>query len=435
MNIKLIYPSTRKSNPTLRHWRQPKSHRYPGLGLLTVASLCPSSAAVTILDDDFEEPGYGLDTDLVGISVLTLNAYRAYEIAGNFRERRIPVVLGGMHVSSCPEEALEHADAVVIGEAEDTWPALLRDFNAGRLQRIYRSANSADLANRPFPRRDLLNKRHYTTVNTVQATRGCPWKCDFCSMTSMLSSATRFRPVDEVIEEIGTLEGNVFVLNDDNIAQASDYYKEFFRKLIPMRRIWAGEASWNIVQDGEILDLLSRSGCRAIHVGFDSLQSQPGVRKTNSPAAGAPLYHEVVRALQKRNICVFGAFVFGFDNEDKTVFEETLRFSIASGMEVVQFNILTPYPGTRLYQRLKAEGRICETSWNHYMSSRLCFRPQNMSRDAFLKGFTSMKKAYFSYLRIGQRLLRSAPRRGLFETGLLLGINLGYKKGIRNILR
>jgi radical SAM superfamily enzyme YgiQ (UPF0313 family) len=238
-----------------------------------------------------------------------------------------------------------------------------------------------------------------------------------------------------VIEEIRTLKGNVFILNDDNIAQASDYYKEFFRKLIPLRKKWAGEASWNIVQDGEMLDLLCLSGCRAIHVGFDSLQPQPGVRKTNSAAAGAPLYYEVVKALQKRNICVFGAFVFGFDNEDESIFEKTLQFSIASGMEVVQFNILTPYPGTRLYQRLKAEDRICETSWNHYMSSRLCFRPQNMSRAAFLDGFTRMKKTYFTYSRIGQRLLRSARRRGLFETGLLLGINLGYKKGIRNILQ
>lgn len=223
MKIQLIYPSARRSRSTSFRRNQPKSQRYPGLGLTMVAALCPPDADISIVDDEREAIAYGASADLVGISLLTSNANRGYEIAREFRVLGVPVVLGGMHVTACPEEAGREADAIVVGEAEDTWPGLLRDFEAGALRKVYRSSNSSDLAGLPVPRRDLLRKEDYITVNTVQATRGCPFSCEFCSITALFGARTRCRPVEEVIEEIRGLDGDTFVLNDDNVAQETDY--------------------------------------------------------------------------------------------------------------------------------------------------------------------------------------------------------------------
>jgi radical SAM superfamily enzyme YgiQ (UPF0313 family) len=435
MNIKLIYPSQRKANPGLKWWKQPRSHRYPGLGLLTVAALCPSYAKIKLVDDDFEEIDYKEDTDLVGISLLTINALRAYEISKKFRERNITVVFGGMHVTACPEEAGEHADSIVTGEAEDTWPGLLRDFEEGKLKKVYRSSNSSDLSNMPQPRRDLLDKRKYVTVNTVQATRGCPFDCEFCSITSLFGRRTRFRPVEEVIEEIKSLEGNIFLLNDDNIAQMSGYYRKLFLKLIPVKKRWAGNASWNIAKDEEMLKLLEKSGCRGLFVGFESLKPQPGVKKIASSADNAFLYKETVRKLHDHRIKVIGAFIFGFDHEDESVFDRTFEFILDSQIDAAQLNVLTPFPGTPLYRRLKREGRITESSWNNYMTSNLCFKLKHMSQETFMEKFTRLKRKFHSYPNIGVRILRAAKTSTPFELGILLGVNLGHRKSIVKFMR
>ena len=435
MNITLVYPSQRKSNPGLKWWKQPRSHRYPGLGLLTVAALCPSYARIKLVDDDYEEINAKEDTDLVGISVLTINALRAYEISRIFRENNKTVVFGGMHVTACPEEAGKHADAIVIGEAEDTWPVLLQDFEEGKLKKVYRSSNSSDLINMPQPRRDLLDKKKYITVNTVQATRGCPFNCEFCSITSLFGHRTRFRPVEEVIEEIKSLEGKIFLLNDDNIAQMGGYYKKLFHRLIPLKKKWAGNASWNIAKDEETLKLLEKSGCRGLFIGFESLESQPGVKKIAASADNALLYKKTVQKLHERQIKVIGAFIFGFDHEDESVFDRTLEFILDSQIDAAQLNVLTPFPGTLLYQRLKKEGRITESSWNNYMTSHLCFQLKYMSEKTFMEKFTRIKRKFHSYPNIGVRILRAAKTSTPFELGILLGINLGNRKSIVKFMR
>lgn len=435
MDITLIYPSQRKSNPGFKWWKQPRSHRYPGLGLLTVAALCPSYCRIKLVDDDCEKIDTKENTDLVGISVLTINAFRAYEISQHFREKNTTVVLGGMHVSACPEEAAKHADAIVIGEAEDTWPILLQDFEEGTLKKVYRSSNSSELSNMPRPRRDLLVKKKYVTVNTVQATRGCPFNCEFCSITSLFGPRTRFRPVGEVIEEIKSLEGKIFLLNDDNIAQMSGYYRTLFQRLIPLKKTWAGNASWNIAKDEEMLKLLEKSGCRGLFIGFESLSPQPGVKKISASADNILLYKETVQKLHERRIKVIGAFIFGFDHEDESVFDRTLEFILDSQMDAAQLNVLTPFPGTPLYRRLKKEGRITESSWNNYMTSKLCFQLQHMSEKTFMEKFTRMKRKFHTYPNIGVRILRAAKISTPFELGVLLGINLGNRKSIVKFMR
>lgn len=435
MNIQLIYPSVRRLYEGAVYWNQPKSQRYPGMGLALVAALCPPEARVSVVDDEREPIDYGRPADIVGISLLTSTAKRGYAIAREYRERGVPVVLGGMHVTACPEEAVKEADAIVVGEAEDTWPRLLRDFGAGAMQKIYRSTNSATLAGLPFPRRDLLDREGYITLNNVQATRGCPFNCEFCSITALFGHRTRCRPVEEVIEEIRSLEGDIFVLNDDNVAQEKDYFKEFFRRLIPLRKRWAGNASWNISLDDEMLDLMQRSGCAGVFVGFESIIPQGGVKKVIRTGNRIALYKEAVRKLHARGIGVIGAFIFGFDNDDESIFPGTLEFALESRIDTAQINILVPYPGTPLYGRLEGEGRIVERDWSRYITDNVCFKPMRMSREALFEGCLEVKKRFFSYPRVAVRVARAAFRSSPRALAVCAALNLGFKRGIKNVGR
>jgi len=428
MKVTLIYPSSRKSNPNLQWWKQPRSHRYPALGWLIVASLCNPATDITLVDDEVEDIPYEKETDLVGISLFTANSYRAYEISKSFRCRGIPVILGGVHVVACPEEASEHADSIVVGEAEDTWPELLKDFNSGKLKRMYTSTNTSDLSNMPLPRRDLLDKTKYSTINTVQATRGCPFDCEFCSMRILFGSRTRCRPAEEVIEEIKSLDGNAFLLNDDNLAQKRDYYKNLFRSLIPLNKKWVGAASWNIANDNETLDLLEKSGCRALAVGFESLDPHYGVKKIGSKGDNFLRYKEVVKKLHTHKIAVLANFIFGFDNDNESMFKKTLEFALESQIDTAQFNILVPYPGTPVYQRLEEEGRITDRNWSNYISCNLCYKLKNMSKIAFLEELYKLKRKFYSSSKIAIRVMRTLKRATLYESGLILAVNLGYKK-------
>jgi radical SAM superfamily enzyme YgiQ (UPF0313 family) len=428
MKVMLIYPSARKSNPNLHWWKQPRAHRYPGLGWLIVASLCEPGTEITCVDDDVEDVPYEKETDLVGISLFTANSYRAYEISKNFRERGIPVVLGGVHVTACPEEASKHADAIAVGEAEDTWPEILKDFQSGKLKSRYISTNASDLSHMPLPRRDLLDKTKYSTLNTVQATRGCPFNCEFCSMRILFGSRTRCRPVDEVIEEIKSFEGKSFLLNDDNLAQKREYYKGLFRSLIPLNKKWVGAASWNIANDHETLDLLEKSGCRALAVGFESLEPQHGVKKLGSKEDNILRYREVVKKLHAHKIAVLANFILGFDNDDVSTFKNTLEFALESQIDTAQFNILVPYPGTPIYQRLNDEGRIVDRDWRNYVSCHLCFELKNMSRRTFLEELYKLKRRFYSNTKIALRVMRSIRRASCYEAGLILAVNLGYKR-------
>jgi len=434
VDIRLIYPSGRRFETGAPLKRQAKAHRYPGLGLTTVAALSPRDAAVSIVDDEREPIDYDRPADLVGLSILTPNARRGYQIAREYRKRGIPVVIGGIHATACPEEAAAEADAVVIGEAEDTWPQLLRDFEAGRLRKVYRSANDTPLTGLPVPRRDLLRKREYITVNTVQATRGCPFNCEFCSMTALMGHGTRCRPVEEVVEEIRGFEGRTFVLNDDNVSQENAYFKELFERLIPLKRLWAGNASWNVTRDPEMMDLMARSGCTGVFVGFESIEPQAGLGKIVRSDSRTTLYKEAVRRLHARGIGVMGGLIFGFDNDDDTIFQRTLDFAVESGIDAAQINILVPYPGTPLHERLEREGRIVERDWNRYVTSHVCFEPRKLTREALFENYLRVRERFCSLPRIARRFARSVPHGRPRALAVDLAVNLAFRRGAR-ILR
>jgi len=430
MDIRLIYPSARRfSGGAAIAKNQAKSHRYPGMGLTMVAALTPPGIGLSIVDDEREPDAYDRPTDLVGISLLTANARRGYQIAREYRRRGIPVVLGGMHVTACPDEAAREADAIVLGEAEDTWPRLLGDFAAGRLQKVYRSSNDFPLAGLPVPRRELLRKREYITVNTVQATRGCPFDCEFCSISALMGRKTRCRPVEEVVEEVRGLDGRTFVLNDDNVAQENGYFKALFEGLIPLRKTWVGNASWNVSRDEEMMDLMARSGCTGVFVGFESLEAQPGVAKSIKSDSRIALYLEAVRRLHARGISVIGGFIFGFDNDDESVFLRTLKFAHESRIDAAQINILVPYPGTPLRERLEREGRIVERDWNRYLTNHVCFEPRKLSREALFENYLRVREEFSAFRRIGSRFLRAVPYSRPRALAVNLAVNLAFRRG------
>jgi radical SAM superfamily enzyme YgiQ (UPF0313 family) len=435
MDIRLIYPSSRRRNAPARRPRQARSHRYPGLGLTTVAALTPPGHILSIVDDEREELDYNERVDLVGLSILTPNAGRGYEIAKAYRARGVPVVIGGIHATACPEEAAAEADAVVVGEAEDTWPGLVADLEAGRLKRIYRSGNRTRLEGLPVPRRDLLRARDYITVNTVQATRGCPFECEFCSMAALMGRGTRFRPVEEVAAEVAGLDGRTFVLNDDNVAQRNDYFKSLFERLIPLRKRWVGNASWNVSQDTEMMDLMARSGCTGVFVGFESLDAPAGMSKAARPASRAALYREAVRRLHGRGISVIGGFIFGFDGDDASVFDRTLAFALESRVDAAQINVLVPYPGTPLRARLEAEGRIVERDWSRYLTNHVCFEPRLMSRPELFEGYLRVRERFSAWPRIAGRAIRAWTYTRTRILAVNLAVNVGFRRGAKALRR
>jgi len=385
------------------------SARLTPLALATVAALTPPHMEVSFSDDHMRPihlPSGLKDVDLVAISVLSKTAHRAYQIADAYRETGIKVVLGGIHPTTVPEEASTHADAVVMGEAEGTWPRLLQDFQAGRLQRIYRQDSLIDLNRSPIPRREIFKpyRLRYTWVDVVQTTRGCPYHCDFCTVNPVFGSRYRMREVESVVGEIEKLHCPGLLFADDNVIGNVPYFRGLFSALVPLKLRWVGEASLAGLEDEENLKILEKSGCKALFIGFESLNTElRGVGKTqNHPEH----YAEVIKKLHHHGIITYAAFMFGFDFDDPSVFERTVEFAIANKIILAQFAILTPYPGTRLYARLQAEGRLLRERWWLEPNQEILaphFRPKLMEPEQLREGWKWAWREFYSYSSIWKR--------------------------------
>ncbi|MHC5057268.1 MAG: B12-binding domain-containing radical SAM protein [Planctomycetota bacterium] len=347
MRIALISPG----GPLYRRrggiWK--RSLRYAPLTLTTLASLVPDelSADVRIVDEGIEDIDPDLQADLIGMTVITGSAVRAYELSAHFRGRGIPVVLGGPHVTLVPDEAERHADAIVVGYAEETWPELLRDFAAGRVRRRYVQGPELRLEKLPFPRRDMLKRGAYLTTDTFEATRGCVNDCEFCIVPSAWGRKPYQKPVEKVIADIRQHGAREAFFLDLNLVADPDYARALFEALVPLGIKWAGLATTSIARHSDMVDLASRSGCRGLLLGFESLvdDSLRDVGKGhNSPGH----YREVVRLLHSRRIAVQGTFVFGLDHDTTDVFARTARFCVDARIDLPRFAICTPFPGTRL---------------------------------------------------------------------------------------
>jgi radical SAM superfamily enzyme YgiQ (UPF0313 family) len=420
LHILLLSPR----GPLYRHrtgiWK--KSLRYAPLTLTTLASLIPAEieAEVTLVDEGIDAVDLDGRADLIGISAITGSAPRAYELADHFRRRGIPVVLGGVHPTLMPEEAARHTDAVVVGYAEDTWPQLLRDFVAGRMKTRYDQDPNLSLANRPFPRRDLLPTGQYITPYTIEATRGCIHPCEFCVVPTAWGRP-RQRPVAEVVADIRQMQTRRVLFLDLNLIANTDYAKELFAALIPLKIQWGGLATTMIAWDAELLDLTARSGCRGLLIGFETL-SQKALVETNKAFNMRRDYYEVVRRLHQYKIAIQGTFVFGFDNHTPNAFAETVDFAIESNIDLPRYAILTPFPGTPLFNRLKSENRILTEDWSLYDAQHVVYQPRQMSPTELQQGTEWAWKQTYRYRSIAKRLLGAR-----IMLPLALGANLGYR--------
>jgi radical SAM superfamily enzyme YgiQ (UPF0313 family) len=403
---------------------------FPVLGVITVASLFPEEWEVVVIDEAIEAVDLNAEVDLVGISTLTLDACHAYQLADHFRARGKPVLMGGMHPTARPEEALHHADAIVIGEAERVFPHILRDYGRGRMKGVYKSDQLPELNQLLRPRFDLLRPKHRRILHSVQATRGCPQDCEFCSVTPFFGHRYRLRPVKEVIADLeasfeGARSRTVFFV-DDNIAGRLDYAKELFKALIPLKIRWGSFASVTMTQDQELMRLASNSGCIELFIGFESL-SQINLDASHKSWIRADRMKDYVKGFHDHGIIVESAFVFGHDGDHKDIFRRTVDFIQATGIQVPVFGILTPYPATRLRSRLEKEGRLLPGAddWRLYDGSHVLFRPVHMTPGELEEGFLWAKKFCAAPRKIVSRMFR-APRANWL---IALGLNFSMRPG------
>lgn len=422
MKILLIAPTVHQP-----HMQRVSPFWLPPLGLATVAGLIPADFDVKIIDENVEDIDYNEDADLVGISFLTSQAGRAYSIADAFRKRNIPVVMGGYHSSALPEECKEHSDAVVIGEAEGNWPRLLQDFLNHNLQPFYRLDEFPSLANVPLPRRDLYRRGSYLTVSTIQTSRGCPYKCEFCNVSTFFGQKYRTKPVEDILKEIKAMDykaKDLFFFVDDEITAEAARAKELFKALIPLNIQWWSQATLrNLSRDPELLTLAKESGCVVMVVGLESLVAD-NIKNMGKYQNNLEKYGEQIAKIQNAGILLNPSFTFGNDGDDESVFKKTLEFLEQNRIAIATFNILTPLPSTRLYRRLTEEGRLIVRDWSKYDMGHCVFEPRKMSAGTLEDSFNKLAKEFYSLPDIKKRL-QYVPAD---KKSLIYGWNLGYKR-------
>ena len=429
MRIVLISPK----GPLYRHRGGifGRALRYKPLTLTTLAALVPPEleAEIVLVDEGIEDVDTEIAADLVGMTVITGTAVRAYELSARFRARGIPVVLGGPHVTLVPEDAQPHANAIVVGYAEETWPELLRDFAAGRLRRRYDQAPGLSLAGRPFPRRELLPSRSYVTDDVFEATRACVHRCDFCVVPAAWGTKPLQKPVEEVVADIRQKRARKLIFIDLNLIADRTYAARLFEALIPLRLQWYGLATVLLADDPPLLELAARSGCKGLLMGLESL-SPENLADSKKGFTRPERFPQLVAALHRHGIALQGCFVFGLDHDTPEVFLKTARLAVEAQIDFPRFAVVTPFPGTALYQRLEREGRILTRDWELYDGQHVVFQPARMSVEQLQRGIETAWRHAYSLPSILERL-RASP--SPLKVGI--GANLAYRFYARNLHR
>ena len=393
MRIKLIAPEV---TTNFSGWLK-RLVTFPRLSLPIIAAATPPGNEITIEDESFGPLDFNEPADVVGISVMTAAANRAYWIADYYRAKGAKVILGGMHPTFMPSEAMNHADAVVIGEGDLVWPEVIRDIEHGRLRRTYTGAMPDFEKYRP-PRRDSFYKTGFL-LNTIEASRGCPNSCNFCSISRFHRHPKyKKRSIQSVVKEVESLDGRFLFFVDDNIIGDKGFAKELFRALTPYRIKWFAQLSIDVARDRELLEVLAKSGLVGAYIGFDSMKKA----NLNDKAKRQNDYVESVSIIRDKGIAIQGSFIFGFDNDDASIFDATLDFLYSTKIELAYFHILTPYPGTAYFDKLTRERRIFAYDWSEYDTKHVVFRPKNMSHEVLQENFSRVWKEFYS--------MRSLPR-------------------------
>jgi radical SAM superfamily enzyme YgiQ (UPF0313 family) len=452
MKILLILPAGDRVRVTRANPHVPKRAmlRFSVLPLTMVAALTPREYEVRVVDENVEPLDFDAECDLAGITFMTALAPRAYEIAREFRARGKIAVGGGYHATLCPIEAAEHFDAIVAGDAEGAWERVLADVETGRLRwggdsvgcrvfrdggqavfpesaaapgRIYRSRNNSPVLRVPIPRRELLvsTAKHYVTVNAVQTGRGCPHACRYCSVTMFHNHKYRHRPLAQVLEELRQIPRD-FIFVDDNIIADRAYAHELFTAMVPLRKRWVSQCSIDIADDAELLWLAHEAGCCGLFIGIETTSAE------NLAAIGKQFnqsgrYAQRLAAIRRMGIGIVAGIIVGMDGDDVRVFERTLHFLEETRIDALQLNILTPLPGTPLFDDLERAGRMTNYNWSLYDYRHVVFRPAQMTAEELRAGADWL---YAQFYRLDRILWRFA--RGLFTVGwkpAFLGLKLG----------
>jgi radical SAM superfamily enzyme YgiQ (UPF0313 family) len=416
-----------------------KATAWPPLNLPYLAAVTPEHYQIKIIDENIE-PFQFCEADIVGITSFTSSVNRAYQIAQIYQEKGIPTVMGGIHVSMMPEEALSFCDAVVVGEAESVWHKVLEDFENGRLQKQY-IGSWKDLDDLPEPRRDLLPNNHYRW-GSIQTSRGCPMNCCFCSVTAFNGHRFRRRPLDLVIEELEKIPQKLVMLTDDNIIghgrKDRDWAYAFFSKIVEkgIKKYFFAQASILFGEDRELIRMAAKAGVKIIFIGIESINAstlKSYGKELNLRELNYNRYLELIRNIRKGGIALLGAFVLGGDDDDRTVFHSTLKFIKSSGIDVLQITKPTPLPGTQLWNTLQEEGRIINQhfpeAWDDYRLTKLVFKPKQMSIEEAYEGFTYLRKIFYSTIETLKRTTNTLmTTKSPVATLIAYKFNASYRK-------
>ncbi len=424
MKVKFILPSLTEAKSPF--WRPIKYSLFPPLGLATLASYLDKYDEAEIKDQHVEDINLNDSPDLVVIQVYITNAYRAYKIAQNYRSRGIYVAMGGLHVTSLPDEASKHADTIFIGPGEQTFPVFLNDFKKRQAKKSYISTKGRTIQNQPPIRRDLLNRNKYLVPNSLVISRGCPHHCNFCYKDSFFKGGKSFytQQIDEILNEIDRLPGKHLYFLDDHMLGNSKLAYELFEGMSGMNRVFQGAATVQSILEGDLIEKAAKAGLRSLFIGFETF-SNKNLQLSNKLQNQKYKYETAVQRLHDLGIMINGSFVFGLDNDDKDVFKRTVDWGVSNGITTSTYHVLTPYPGTQLYQSMEHENRVTTKDWSLYDTRHVVFKPQNLTPQELEQGYNWAYKEFYRWSNIANSSLKHSKIKHIIKHFAYTG---GWKK-------
>lgn len=435
MKILLVFPAIEHGVTTCKDknsWRAIITG-YPVITLPYLAAITQKKHSVKIVDENNEDINFNEDADIVGITCYTMTAPRVYKISDEFRKRGKTVILGGYHPTAMPEEAIGHADSIIKGMAELTWPRALEDFEKGELKKIYERDHNFDISTIPALRRDLI--KHNPFLGAVQTTRGCTNRCEFCAISSFCGNVVKQRPIKDVVEEIKNMSNRLFIFHDPHLTLHRKYAKELFIEMIKQKvnKDWVANGTANILGsvDDEFLKLARRSGCVEWFVGFESVSQEAlnNIKKTHNRVED---FKKMIKRVHEYGMTIQGGIIFGFDEDKPDIFDTTIDTIKDWGIDVLEVNILTPYPGTPLFERLDREGRILTRDWSRYNQVDVVFQPKNMTVEELYNGAKKVAKEFYSPFNLTKKIfsmiLITKKLGGILPIGTSISFRRYYKR-------
>lgn len=398
MNIKMILPALTEAKSPF--WRPIKYSLFPPLGLATLAAYCDEDDCIVLQDEHVEELYIHDEPDLVIIQVYITNAFRAYKLADHYKQKGAYICLGGLHVTSLPEEAMPHADSIFLGPGEECWPRFLKDFKTGHAQKIY-SSTERTIENIPPVRRDLIKRHLYLVPNSIVVSRGCPYHCDFCYKDAFFEGGKNFytQKVDAALSEIDRLPGRHLYFLDDHLLGNQKFASALFDGMRGMNRVFQSASTIDAILRGNLIEKAAAAGLRSIFIGFETLNNN-NLSQSNKKQNIGKDYNEAIRKLHSLGIMINGSFVFGLDDDDKHVFQRTVEWAVQNALTTCTFHILTPYPGTRLFKKMEAENRILHRNWDLYDTRNVVYKTAGLPAKDLQNGYNKAYQSFYSWSNI-----------------------------------